>query len=192
MDLLRVIESKEFFRVGGNTPVKSDFRVISATNRDLEAAVAAGSFREDLYYRLNVFSISVPPLRERGEDVVLLAQHFLSKYSASMNRVFTGFAPDALDAMRYHRWPGNVRELENAIERAVVVGTPPTVTGGDLPIKPPGAETTAGDMSLEVVEVAHIRRVLEQCQGNVMRAAKMLGIDRVTLYNKIKKFNLPR
>jgi DNA-binding NtrC family response regulator len=192
MDLLRVIESKEFFRVGGNTPVKSDFRVISATNRDLEAAVATGSFREDLYYRLNVFSVSVPPLRERGEDVVLLAQHFLSKYSASMNRVFSGFSSDALDALRDHHWPGNVRELENAIERAVVVGTPPMVTGDDLPIKPPREETTAGDMSLETVEVAHIRRVLEQCQGNVMRAAKMLGIDRVTLYNKIKKFNLPR
>jgi len=192
MDLLRVIESKEFFRVGGNTPVKSDFRIISATNRDLEATVASGSFREDLYYRLNVFSISVPPLRERDEDVVLLAQHFLSKYSASMNRVFTGFEAEALDALRRHRWPGNVRELENAIERAVVIGTPPTVRAGDLPIKPAPEEALSEDLSLESVEVAHIRRILEQCGGNVMRAAKTLGIDRVTLYNKIKKFNLPR
>ncbi len=192
MDLLRVIESREFFRVGGNTPVKSDFRIISATNRDLEAAVAAGSFREDLYYRLNVFSISVPPLRERDEDVVLLAQHFLSKYAASMNREFTGFAPEALEALRRHRWPGNVRELENAIERAVVVGTPPTVSAANLPISAPREDGPADEMSLESVEVAHIRRVLEKCEGNVMRAAKTLGIDRVTLYNKIKKFNLPR
>lgn len=192
MDLLRVIESREFFRVGGNTPVKSDFRIISATNRDLEAAVASGSFREDLYYRLNVFSISVPPLRERGEDVVLLAQHFLAKYAASMNREFTGFAPEALDALRRHPWPGNVRELENAIERAVVVGTPPTVSAANLPISAARSDEPTDDMSLESVEVAHIRRILEKCDGNVMRAAKTLGIDRVTLYNKIKKFNLPR
>ncbi len=192
MDLLRVIEGKEFFRVGGNTPVKADFRIISATNRDLEAAVVSGQFREDLYYRLNVFTINVPPLRDRGDDVILLAAHFLSKYAASMNRPFTGFTGEALEVLRYHRWPGNVRELENAIERAVVVGAPPTVKADDLPIKSAADAAPPEEMSLEAVEAAHIRRVLDQSHGNVMRAAKILGIDRVTLYNKIKKFNLPR
>ncbi len=193
MDLLRVIETKEFFRVGGNTPVKSDFRVISATNRDLEAAVKSGYFREDLYYRLNVFTIDVPPLRDRGDDVIILAQHFLEDYAESMNRHFTGFKDDALAAMREYNWPGNVRELENAIERAVVVGKPPQVTLDDLPI---GGQTPNGsptdEMSLEALEKRHIQRVLQMSDGNVTKAAQTLGIDRATLYNKIKKYNLAR
>lgn len=192
MDLLRVIESREFFRVGGNTPVKSDFRVISATNRDLEAAVTAGTFREDLYYRLNVFTITVPPLRERGDDVILLANHFLAKYAAAMNRPFARFSNDALELMRANRWQGNVRELENAIERAVVVGKPPEVTAPDLPIREPAASENPGALSMEAVEAVHVAKVLRMTGGNVMRAAKILNIDRVTLYNKIKKYNLPR
>jgi DNA-binding NtrC family response regulator len=191
MDLLRVIESREFFRVGGNTAVKSDFRLISATNRDLEAAVAAGDFREDLYYRLNVFTINVPPLRERGDDVVLLAKHFLSKYATSMNRGFTKFSDDAIVLLREHRWQGNVRELENAIERAVVVGKPPIVASADLPIRE-CANGEADALSMEAVEAAHVGRVLRMTGGNVMKAARILNIDRVTLYNKIKKYNLPR
>lgn len=192
MDMLRVIESKEFFRVGGNTAVRSDFRVISATNRDLEAAVASGDFREDLYYRLNVFTINVPPLRERGDDVITLAQHFLDDYAKSMNRAFTGFTDEAVVAMREHRWPGNVRELENAVERALVVGRPPLVTVDDLPIKAATGPQAEGDLSLEAMERDHVRRVLQQCDGNVSKAAQSLGIDRATLYNKIKKYNLPR
>jgi len=192
MDLLRVIESREFFRVGGNTPVKSDFRLISATNRDLEAAVASGDFREDLYYRLNVFTINVPPLRERGDDVVLLAKFFLSKYATSMNRAFTSFSDDAIMLLREHRWPGNVRELENAIERAVVVGKPPKVTAADLPIREMVTNGDSASLSMEAVEAAHVARVLKITGGNVMKAARILNIDRVTLYNKIKKYNLPR
>ncbi|GAB4327447.1 MAG: sigma 54-interacting transcriptional regulator [Candidatus Zixiibacteriota bacterium] len=192
MDLLRVIESKEFFRVGGNTPVKSDFRIISATNRDLEAAVKSGDFREDLYYRLNVFTIEVPPLRDRGDDILTLAQHFLDDYARTMNRPFTGFTDDAIAAMRAHSWPGNVRELENAIERAVVVGTPPLVTLDDLPIAQVTRDVPSDELSLEALEQRHIQRVLQMTDGNVTKAAQTLGIDRATLYNKIKKYNLTR
>jgi len=192
VDLLRVLESKELHRLGGSRPVKIDFRVICATNQNLEQLVAEGTFREDLYYRVNVVSIQLPPLRERREDIPALAQHFLDKYRLQMNRPFEGFDPRALDLMVRHPWPGNVRELANAVERALVVGTPPTVRAEDLPLSRGERPPPAGDDSLAAVERQHVQSVLEQQEWNITRAAAILGIDRTTLYAKIKKYHLER
>ncbi len=133
MDLLRVIETKRFTRLGGNQVVEADFRIISATNRNLEEAVKDGSFREDLYYRLNVFNIQLPTLKERASDIPLLVSHFVRKFGTAMNKPFTGVAPHTMEWLKQQPWPGNVRELQNAIERAVVVGKPPLITMDDLP-----------------------------------------------------------
>jgi DNA-binding NtrC family response regulator len=190
INLLRVLETKEFTRLGGARPVHVDFRVLCATNQDLEQLVKEGKFREDLYFRINVVSISLPPLRDRREDIPLLAQHLLAKYAQEMNRPFTGFDASAMDLLVRYDWPGNVRELANAIERALVVGRAPTVKADDLPVRV--NERTAppvGD-SLADVEKAQIQSILERTQGNVTRAAEILKIDRVTLYNKIKKYGL--
>ncbi|HRU02433.1 MAG TPA: sigma-54 dependent transcriptional regulator, partial [Victivallales bacterium] len=190
MDLLRVIETKKFTRVGGNEEITSDFRIISATNADLEAAVKEGTFREDLYYRLNVFSIFLPPLRERRSDIPLLAQHFLKKYSISMNKPMEGFTPEAMDILVKYNWPGNIRELENAIERAMVVGTPPYVKPKDLPFQVGEIKKTPSAETLAEVEKNHIIYILEKNNWNISRSAEILGIDRVTLYNKIEKYGL--
>jgi len=189
MDLLRVLETKQFTRVGGTRTVSVDFRTICATNRDLEAAVRAGEFREDLYYRLNVFVIQVPPLRERRTDIALLAEHFLAKYSRAMSKKIVGFDTDVLPRLESYRWPGNVRELENAVERAVVVSKGTRIALRDLPDWTHGEADSEG-RSLEAMEKKHMATVLEQTGGNVTRAAEILGINRVTLYNKIKKYNL--
>ncbi|MGE5176512.1 MAG: sigma-54-dependent transcriptional regulator [Hyphomicrobiales bacterium] len=190
VNLLRVLETKEFTRLGGTQPVRVDFRVVCATNQDLEQLVKEGRFREDFYFRINVISISLPPLRERREDIPLLAQHLLAKYAQEMNRAFTGFDPAATDLLVRCDWPGNVRELANAIERAIVVGRPPTVRVEDLPVRASGKGAAAVGDSLADVEKAQIRLILERTGGNVTRAAETLGIDRVTLYNKIKKYGL--
>ncbi len=193
MDLLRVIETKQFSRVGGNEIIKVDFRIFSATNRDLEKAVKEGTFREDLYYRLNVFTIDVPPLRERTGDTVLLAEHFLQKYSTQMGRPFECFSDEALDKIKSYSWPGNVRELENAVERAIVVGTPPAIKASDLPFTlKEDANNTAPAGSLEAIEHEHIQKVLEEQNWNISRSADILKIDRATLYNKIQKFGLKK
>jgi DNA-binding NtrC family response regulator len=188
-DLLRVIETKQFTRVGGNEIIEVDFRLICATNRDLELVVKEGTFREDLYYRLNVFSISIPPLRERRSDVVLLCNYFLKKLASSINKPTTGFAPEALERLKAHDWRGNVRELRNAVERAIVVAKGPTITVDDLPI-PSTPKVAAQDQSLGAVESVHIKNVLEELGWNITRSAEMLGIDRATLYHKIKKYGL--
>jgi transcriptional regulator with PAS, ATPase and Fis domain len=188
-DLLRVLQEKEVTRVGGNQTVKVDFRAIAATNKDLPTLVKEGTFRPDLYYRLDVFRIILPPLRERKEDIALLVDHFLQKYSRAMNKRFTGIARSALEVLMNYEWPGNVRELENAIERAMVIGREPEIQASDFPLQlsspPPPPE---GSLALEDVERVHIQHVLEACDWNQTRAAKALGIDRVTLYNKIKKY----
>jgi len=187
-DLLRVLQEREIVRVGGTQPIKVDFRVIAATNRNLAELVKEGRFRSDLYYRLNVFTIHLPPLRERHGDTALLAQYFLEKFSRQMNRKFTGFERAAMELLVSHNWPGNVRELENIIERAVVVGREPLIRASDLALSRP-AETT-DDLTLEAVERKHILRVLEDFGWNQTQAAKALGIDRVTLYHKIRRYGL--
>ncbi|HEY6952853.1 MAG TPA: sigma-54 dependent transcriptional regulator [Bacteroidota bacterium] len=192
MDLLRAIETKQFTRVGGNDSIKVDFRVICATNKDLEKAVKDGTFREDLYYRLNVFSIFIPPLRERKGDIPLLVNYFVQKYARSMNKAVTGVTSEAMDTIVRYNWPGNVRELENAIERAMVVGMPPKIKPEDLPFQLTEKNHVFPAGSLAAAEKAHIAAVLAQNHWNISRSAEVLQIDRVTLYNKIEKFGLKK
>lgn len=192
VELLRVIETKQFARVGGNEQISSDFRVICATNRNLEAAIKEGSFREDLYYRLNVFSISIPPLRERRMDIPLMAQFFVKKYSRIMNRPVTDISADAMDLLVRYDWPGNIRELENVIERAMVLTEPPSIRPNDLPFQNVVKHDTPKDDTLSAVERQHVEVILNSSHWNITRAAEVLDIDRVTLYNKIAKYGLKK
>jgi len=191
MDLLRVIETKQFTRVGGSEIVHSDFRVICATNKDLEGAVKDGTFREDLFYRLNVFTICLPPLRGRKGDVAKLAHFFLEKYARAMNKPMQGFTPEAMLALKAHEWPGNVRELENAIERAMVVSKGPMIEKEHLPLQMMTHSKVEG-RKLEDIEHQYIIQVLAETGWNISRSAAILDIDRVTLYHKIQKFGLKR
>jgi Response regulator containing CheY-like receiver, AAA-type ATPase, and DNA-binding domains len=192
VELLRVIESKQFSRVGGNQIIKSDFRVIIATNESLEDLVKQGKFREDLYYRLNVFSIIIPPLRERTGDIPVLAFYFLNNFCNSMNKNIKNISPEAMEFLTKYDWPGNVRELENAIERAVVVGKGDTIKVDDLPFHVSSSQSANldGDNSMTAMEKKHIARVLNENNWNISRSALELEIDRVTLYNKINKYGL--
>jgi DNA-binding NtrC family response regulator len=195
VDLLRVLETKEFSRLGGSRPVKVDFRVVCATNEDLKEAVKSGRFREDFYYRLNVFSLEIPPLRERRSDIPQLARHFVERFAAQMDKRITELSPAAMDRLTAHDWPGNVRELANAIERAMVVGKPPRILPQDLPILDSreamgGGSESGGDEALADIEKRHIASVLERNGWNIKRAAEKLKIDRATLYNKIQKYGL--
>jgi DNA-binding NtrC family response regulator len=196
-DLLRVLQEKEITRVGGHQTIKVDFRCIAATNKDLDTMIKDGRFRPDLYYRLNVFRIEIPPLRERREDIPPLVNHFVGKYTAAMNKRISGVTPDAMALLQSYDWPGNVRELENAIERAMVVTKGSQLAHSDFVIKPstpmPEAFRTEGAApSLEDVEKSHILRVLEQCNFNQTRAAEVLQIDRVTLHNRLKRYGWSR
>jgi len=192
-DLLRVLQEREIVRVGGNQPIKVDFRCVAATNKDLEKLIEEGKFRPDLFYRLNVFRIEIPPLRERKEDIPLLVDHFMRRFSASMSKPVSGVSPQAMALLQNYDWPGNVRELENAVERAMVVasGSELREENFTLKLKPQEMEA-AGASTLEDIERQHILRVLEQCGGNQTRAAEVLDIDRVTLYNKLKKYGWKR
>ena len=190
IDLLRVLETKELSRVGGTRPVRADFRVICATNDNLEMAVTEGRFREDFYYRINVFTIDLPPLRARRSDVPALASYFLDRFARQMDKRITGIDPEAMDLLTAYDWPGNVRELSNAIERAMVVGGPPSIRPEDLPLPRPIGREVRGAESLAEMEKRHIAEVLRQTGGNVTRAAEILKVDRVTVYNKIKKYGL--
>ncbi len=190
MDLLRVIETKQFSRLGGNATISADFRLLSATNRDMEAAVKAGTFREDLYYRLNVFTIALPALRERVEDLPPLVNFFIRKFATAMNKPFTGIEPGTIELLQKYPWPGNVRELQNAVERAMVIGSPPLIRSEDFPLGIASANPDPAPYALDDMEKQHIARMLDQCGGNVSQAAQLLQIDRATLYNKIKKYGL--
>jgi len=190
MDLLRALETKQFTRVGGNENVKVDFRIICATNKDLEKAVQENTFREDLYYRLNVFTIVVPPLRERKSDIPLLVNYFVRKYARAMAKSVASISPEAMDVLVRYNWPGNVRELGNAIERAMVVGRPPSILPEDLPFRLSEKNNMPRSGSLAAVEKLHIAQVLAQNNWNISRSAEILEIDRVTLYNKIHRYNL--
>ena len=190
--LLRVLQEKSFQRLGGTESLQVDVRLIAATNRDLQQAVNEGSFRSDLFYRLNVVNIHLPPLRERDKDIPLLVQHFMEKYNAEFAKKFDRVEQKAMDAMLNYHWPGNVRELENVIERAVVIDTGPEIQLRHLPFcnieQPAGAQP----QTLEQVEKLHIRSMLEQQGWNIAKTARLLNIDRTTLHKKIKKFSLER
>ena len=188
VELLRVLESKSFVRVGGNKEITSDFRVICATNRDLKSMVEKGLFREDLFYRLNVVNISVPPLRDRIEDIPLLVDYFIKKYCTSMNRPPITIDASALKRLEEFPFPGNIRELENMIERAIVVGNGKKISLKDLPLGKTVVNTTVE--SLDDLEKNHIFQILTKYNWNISVSAKALKVDRVTLYNKIKKYDL--
>jgi DNA-binding NtrC family response regulator len=190
VDLLRVLESHRFTRLGGAQEIESDFRLVCATNRDLEALVKEGKFREDLYYRIHVFSIEIPPLRERRDDITVLVEHFVEKFARSMGKPSKTISEEAQELLQAYDWPGNVRELENAIERAMVVGTAGSIRPGDLPLQLEQEAVRLRDRTLESLECEHISRVLREESGNVSQAARVLGIDRGTLYNKIKKYGI--
>jgi DNA-binding NtrC family response regulator len=190
IELLRVLESKTFMRVGGNKDISSDFRVICATNRDLKEMVNSGTFREDLFYRLNVVNIKIPPLRERYDDIPGLVNHFIKKYCTSMSRDMISIDPAAMKHLDSFEYPGNVRELENMIERAIVVGNGKVIRLKDLPM---GREVISSSIeSLEDLEKKHISKILEKYNWNISRSAKALNVDRATLYNKIKKYKLKK
>jgi two-component system, NtrC family, response regulator HydG len=188
-DLLRVLQEKEIVRVGDSHAVKVDFRAVAATNKRLEKQVEEGRFRPDLYYRLNVFTIDLPPLRARREDIPLLASHFITKLSNQMNRQPQRLSASALDALMEYQWPGNVRELENSIERAMLISRTPELEPDDFPFQTLKA-TQLGGRRLEDIERSHIERVLIETNWNLSHAARVLDIDRTTLYNKIKRYEL--
>ncbi len=189
--LLRFLDSGEFRRVGGNKTLSVDVRVIAATNKDLTVMIKAANFREDLYYRLNVINITVPPLRERKEDIVELSLHFLKKYAKKLSKAVADFTPEALELLSAYKWPGNVRELENVIERAVIVCEADTIGAEDLSISSYAAVAEMNvNPSLEEMERDYILRVLKETGGNQSRASQLLGIDRKTLYLKLKKYGI--
>ncbi|MEI6681115.1 MAG: sigma-54 dependent transcriptional regulator [Bacteroidota bacterium] len=188
VELLRVLETKSFMRVGGNKEIVSDFRVICATNRDLKSMVEKGTFREDLFYRLNVMNIQLPPLRDRLEDIPLLVDYFIRKYCTSMNKPLIAIDPSALNRLQEFNFPGNIRELENMIERAIVVGNGKKISLKDLPLEKTMITSTAE--SLDDFEKAFILQILNKYGWNISRTATALKVDRVTLYNKIKKYDL--
>ena len=189
--LLRVLEEKAFTRVGGNELIKVDVRIISATNKDIEKAVASGQFREDLYYRLNVVTIELPPLRERKEDIPLLAQHFLKEFALENQKEISGFSPEVTDFLLKYQWPGNVRELENTIERSVILAQNSYIEIADLLQKnSPLVSSALTGRSLREVERSHILNILSETGGNYSEAARILAISRATLYNKAKVYDL--
>jgi DNA-binding NtrC family response regulator len=197
VELLRALEDKKVVRVGGSQEIAVDFRVICATNRDLDQVVRDGGFREDLYYRIHVFVIEIPPLRERREDILPVAEHFLARFAESMARKVTGFSEAAKQALMRYSWPGNVRELANAVERALVVCRSGEILPEHLPIGVPSAEAAGTEpgpsgRTLREVERQHIQRVLAEQDYNISHAAKLLGIDRVTLYNKMRRYEIQR
>ncbi|MBW1851416.1 MAG: sigma-54-dependent Fis family transcriptional regulator [Deltaproteobacteria bacterium] len=192
IDLLRVLEDRLFYRVGGTQPIEADFRVIAATNRNLEEAIKEGIFRKDLYYRLNVVSFQMPPLRERREDIPLLTEHFLCRFSLETNKSVDQISREALDEMMLYEWPGNVRELGNAIERAVVVGKGRKILAEDLPILHLESPTPLHDKSIKEVEKAHIIQMLNENNWNIAKTSKILGINRSTLYTKIKVYEIQK
>lgn len=185
-DLLRVLQEHEIVRVGSNQPIKVDFRCVAATNKDLEKLIEEGKFRPDLFYRLNIFRIELPPLRERRDDIPMLVNHFVRKFSLQMNKKINRVAPGAMDLLQQQPWMGNVRELENAVERAMVVAQEPEIKEQDFAFK--AAVPNGTSKSLDEIEKAHILRVLESAGWNRTRAAEILEIDRVTLHHKIKKY----
>ena len=190
IDLLRVLEDHVFYRVGGTQPIEVDFRIIAATNRNLEKAIKEETFREDLYYRLNVICFTMPPLREHKEDIPLLSEYFLHRFAQETNKPVDQISREALDEMMLYDWPGNVRELGNAMERAVVVCKGRSILPHDLPIFRPEYVSPPPGRTLREVEIAHVSSILNETQWNISKSAEILGIDRSTLYDKMKRYDL--
>jgi transcriptional regulator with GAF, ATPase, and Fis domain len=208
--LLRVLQEREFERVGGSETIKVDVRVVSATHRDLEKQIADGTFREDLYYRLNVFPIVLPPLRDRASDIAVLAEHFVQKYAPAAGKPVRGLDAGAVAALSGYAWPGNVRELENVIERALILARGAEITAADLeftrrpagttPAAPAAQVVTAGARAvdggrplaerLQEQERTAIVAAIDTAQGNIAHAARALGINRSTLYYRMRKHGL--
>ncbi len=193
---LRVLEGHSFERVGGQDPIRVDVRVVAATNRDLQAMVAEGKFRQDLFYRLNVVEIVVPPLRTRGSDVMMLANFFLKRFNAEMGRKINGITDAAQQRLRSYSWPGNIRELKNVIERAVVLNQKNMIDESDLSLTAASDATASSvsrdsltEMTLAELERLHITRVLRHTDGNKSKASQILGIERSTLDRKLKRYN---
>jgi two-component system response regulator HydG len=195
VDLLRVLQEKTFYRVGAVKPLQTDFRLISATHRNLGDEIAQGSFRQDFYYRINVITLQVPPLRDRREDIPLLVRHFIKRFARETNRQVDSVNDEAMKVLTEYDWPGNIRELENVIERAVVTARARVVTPeafAYLDMNNTGGPSRTDARSLADVEKLHIGRILDEEDWNVSRAAKILEVDRSTLYKKIRKYGLQR
>jgi transcriptional regulator with PAS, ATPase and Fis domain len=198
MDLLRVLQERKFYRVGGTEEIEVDVRVIAATNVDLDRAVREGKFRDDLFYRLNVININIPPLRERREDIPILAYSFVERLSHELGRKVDGISEGALRILLDHEWPGNVRELENTIERAIVTCKTTMLTDEDVAFLVPVADqgkaswNVPSNITLEEAERHIITATVQRTHGNIKEAASILGIDRSTLYDRLKKYNVQR
>jgi two-component system response regulator HydG len=193
VDLLRVLEEKKITKIGDRMSINVDFRLISATRRDLEKDVTEGSFREDFFYRINVIMIHIPPLRKKKEDIPLLVQHFLRKYSDETTKRVDHVTADAMNLLKDYDWPGNVRELENAIERAVVLSKSRTLRREDLAfLRSTSPTPVLKQLSLREIEKNYIQEILEDCDWNVTKASKILDINRVTLHKMIKRHDLKR
>ena len=194
--LLRAFQERECYPLGSNDPVSFDVRVICATNRNLEREVKEGRFREELLYRINVITIALPALRERRDDIPLLANHFLRKYEKQLGRSTMRFSKGAMRVMVGYAWPGNVRELENSVERAAILAETDVLHAHDLPDKlsdksvTPPASSEGSGITLEELEREHIRQVLVRVQGDKVRAAEALGIHLSTLYRKVQRYRL--
>jgi transcriptional regulator with PAS, ATPase and Fis domain len=195
--LLRVLQHREVIPVGATDPQPIDVRLVAATNRDLEEEIKRGSFRSDLFYRLNVIALHLPPLRDRRDDIPLLAESFLARSGEQRNEATKRLTTDAAEALQEYAWPGNVRELENALERAVILSSGGTIDVDALPeriterkVEPLVAERTPANPSLETIERAYILWVLQSEGGNKSRAAEVLGIDPSTLYRKLSRFGV--
>ncbi len=193
--LLRVLETGEFIRIGDTRPTQVNVRVIAATNRDMKEEVRKGNFREDLYYRISVFEINIPPLRERGSDIDVLALHFLEIFSAKTNKRIQQISPDALSVMRLHPWPGNVRELKNVMERAVILCSESEIGPEHLPAEIQNTaystrKDTISGFELAAAEKVHIQKVLNYCNGNKTKTAELLRIALTTLYRKLSEYGL--
>lgn len=192
--LLRVIQERSFFRIGGSSEVNVDVRFICATNQNIERLVEEGRFREDLFHRLNVITVSLPPLRERMEDMPLLVEHFIKKFNNYYGRSIKGITEDAINAFMYYNWKGNVRELENVIERAVNLMEGDRITSADLPEyimeKNRTGETKRRTPTLREIEKMHILHVLKETGGDRAKAAELLGIDKTTLWRKAKRYGI--
>jgi DNA-binding NtrC family response regulator len=188
--ILRALERGEFERVGSSRTIRADVRLISATNADISAEVAAGRFRQDLLFRLNTIQIHLPALRERRDDIDLLAQHFLKQHVQRYRKAITGFDDEAVHVMRGYAWPGNVRELNHAVERAVLMAPGKVVRAIDLALNASASVPRLDDMSLEEVEAYLIKKTLSRCDGNARKAAELLGLSRSAFYRRLEKYGL--